>query len=268
MVGFCFLAPSGFSEQAASTPFHFILINDEDAEKFGGFPLPRARLAEVINNIGSQKPRSIILKFFIDLPKDSVGDNLLAEAISKFKVVLQARIDDTEANPNPFPPKFYLSYLPAEVQPAHKGSRGWIPLQLFAEKAADIGFVDLPSPRFAPLVEQYDGKYVKSLYLCALELATSAKARVKTNSVVLGNKTLGFTNKLHVPVVLPPPDTLVFDNLSTALHPASGEKPLQDKVVILGYDGSKMPKIKTSSGEMKAHRYFCLSLLNVYNQLK
>lgn len=57
-------------------PFRVVFIDDQSADKLGGFPLPRKVLAEGIEAIAAQKPRGIILKLFIDQPKDSQGIEL------------------------------------------------------------------------------------------------------------------------------------------------------------------------------------------------
>ncbi|MBU6400979.1 MAG: CHASE2 domain-containing protein [Verrucomicrobia bacterium] len=153
------------AKAAAPEPFRVVFVDDACAARFGGFPLPRNVLAAGIEAIAAQKPRGIVLKMFIDQPKESRADEALAVALTKTPVVLEARIDDTEPRPNPMPERFYAPGLPLGAEVAVSGESGWLPLALLSSKAHDIGFVDVVSPMSVPLVERYRGRFVKSLDL-------------------------------------------------------------------------------------------------------
>ena len=191
---------SAASSAAPPEPFRVVFIDDQSAEKLGGFPLPRNVLAAGIEAIAAQKPRAIILKMFIDQPKNSQGDQALASALAKVPVLLQARIDDKEPKPNPVPERFFLRGLPPGLEVAVSGTSGWLPLQLLSSNAHDLGFVDIVSPLSAPIVERYQGRYVKSLYLCALELALNGEATIEAQELKIAERRLPLDARLQASI--------------------------------------------------------------------
>lgn len=244
-----------------------VFINDKDAEKFGGFPLPRDVLAKGIETIASQQPRGIILKLFIDQPKVGTGDQDLASAITKAPVVLQARIDDGEPNPNPMPERFCVSGLPDSLDVAVTGRSGWLPLPSLSSNAHDIGFVDVVSPQSVPIVERYQDQYVKSLYVCALEMAFQEKAVIQPSELRIGRGTIDLDEQLQAGVQFPQRDDLTCINFRALLDGTLEAGDFKDKVIILGYDGSKIHTLETPIGNLNAHRVFCYALFDLHSKL-
>ncbi|MBK8858164.1 MAG: CHASE2 domain-containing protein [Opitutaceae bacterium] len=116
------------------SPFQAVFVTDEDAAKLGGFPLPRRHLAEALYAAKRAGAQAVILKFFLDQPgKIPKDDAALAAAIKDcgLKVVLQARLDETEKKSNPLAAKFIRAICQAPegtlqrkqrmVAPAHPG---------------------------------------------------------------------------------------------------------------------------------------------------
>jgi hypothetical protein len=256
------------SRAAPPEPFRVVFIDDQSAEMLGGFPLPRKVLAAGIEAIAAQKPRGIILKLFIDLPKDSEGDQALALALTKAPMILQARVLDTEPKPNPMPDRFYFRGLTSDPKVAVSGRSGWLPLESLAKQAHDIGFVDIVSPLSTPMVERYQGRYVKSLCLCALEMAFDGKARIEGHELKIAERRLVLDGQLQASVTYPAQDDLDYLNFGALLEGKVDAATFTDKIVILGYDGSKIPKIQTPIGELKAHRVFCYSLFDSYGKMQ
>src|SRR5437016_84256 len=156
---------------AADYPFRIVFIDKQTEEQYGAFPLSRSLLAKGIEHIKKRKAKGIILKFFLDRPKDAPDDLMLAESFSGIPVLLEARLDDSEPKPNVLPARFFFPDVVPENDKTISGQSGWIPLPVFSAKARAIGFVDFLRPDKLPILEKYRGKFVKSLYLCALELA-------------------------------------------------------------------------------------------------
>src|SRR6266567_213979 len=88
--------------------FAVVFIDAASETKFGAFPLDRSLLATAIRKASDLHARGVVLKFFLDQPKVAASDLLLAQALTNTPVVLQARIDDAEAHPNPLPERFTL----------------------------------------------------------------------------------------------------------------------------------------------------------------
>ena len=147
------------------------------------------------------------------------------------------------------------------------GRSGWLPLGRLAAHAHGIGFVDVVSPESLPLAERYRGKPVKSLALCAIELALGESARLIDGELRLGERKLKNIRNASCPVTYPRHDTLKSLDFNSLMNGTPPREELHDKVVILGYDGERIPRLPTPIGPVKAHRVFCYSLFDLYRQL-
>jgi hypothetical protein len=250
-------------------PFAVVFIDHKTEETCGGFPLDRAILAKGIREIKKHKPRGIIIKFFLDLPKDPASDRALAESFDGVPVVLEARLEDSVAKPNPLPVRFVLRTPLARRNTALLGRSGWLPLEIFSAKAADIGFVDFSVPEKVPIIEQYQGAAVKSLYLCAVELALGQTAEVFPGKrLVIGKQEVALTEESELSVTMPVKDELDYTPFHAVVDGKVRLSFFENKVVILGYDGTNIHSINTSLGKIKAHRFFCYGLASLYRRVK
>jgi len=250
-------------------PFAVVFIDHKTEETYGAFPLDRALLATGIREIKKQKPRGIIIKFFLDLPKDAASDRALAESFDGVRVMLEARLEDSVAKPNSLPHRFALKTPLARRSTALSGRSGWLPLEIFSARAADIGFVDFSDPEKVPIIEQYQGAAVKSLYLCAVELALGQTAQIFPGKrLVIGKQAVALTEESEVSVTMPAKDELDYTPFHDVLDGKVKLHFFENKVVILGYDGTKIHSINTSSGKIKAHRFFCYGLASLYRRVK
>ena len=250
-------------------PFAVVFIDHKTEETYGGFPLDRAILAKGIREIKKHKPRGIIIKFFLDLPKDPASDRALADSFNGVPVILEARLEDSVAKPNLLPHRFVLKTPLTRRNTALSGQSGWLPLEMFSAKAADIGFVDFSAPEKVPIIEQYQGAAVKSLYLCAVELAFGQPAQISPGKrLVIGKHELALTVESEISVTMPVKDELEYTPFHDLLDGKVKLNFFENKVVILGYDGTKIHSINTSSGEIKAHRFFCYGLASLHRRVK
>jgi hypothetical protein len=231
-------------------------------------PLPRKLTAEMITRLHQAGARGLILKFFVDLPKDDEQDQALAKALCLMPTTLQACLC-RDGSTNSLP----LRFLIAETNRFHLKSvlsdvQGYIPLPVFSACARGVGFVDLLRPDGIPLIEAYRGSFVKSLYVTALELETGERANYSSGTnVTFGTRSLSFNEFGEHPI---PRDLEELDYVP--FHQVlKGSVPMEQfkgKVVIIGYDGSRIHSIKSPWGEMKAHRLFVHSLIELRNDLK
>lgn len=241
--------------------FVVVFIDANTEAKFGSIPLNRALLAKGVDAIADAGARGLIMKFFFDQARDEKDDKRLADSLSRIKTVLQARIDNSESTPNPLADKFTLS---GSFKVAVTGSSGWIPLPALANNATDIGFVDFNST-LVPMIEQYKSRNVKSLVLCAVELAVSAKANISQGKeITIGSHVVKLNEKNQVVAKLK--GTQLEKSLSfDAVLDGSAKHELSGKVVILAYDGPHIDKYETAFGPMGAHRYFVNILRSIYD---
>lgn len=180
-------------------------------------------------------------------------------------VVLQARIDDSQLQPNVLPNRFTFPRAKARTQVS--GQAGWIPLARLSEKAAGVGFVDF-STTVVPLLETYQSQTVKSLIVCCIELTTGKQAVIEPSQRLrFGMHELPVDAHNCVSVKLPAKDDLEYIPFHRL---AAGEMPvsqIKGKIVILGYDGPQIHSIPTSIGPIRAHRFFVHPLKSVYERL-
>ena len=248
-----------------SQDFAVVFINEATEARYGRIPLERSLLAQAVDNASKAGAKAIMIKFFLDQARTATSDQQLATSIATTPVLLQARIDPSEHNPNELPKRFTLPET--DYSTAISGDSGWIPLPAFAEHAHDVCFVDFDdSP--VPVVETYQGKTVKSLLLCAAELAIGQKAIITpSKSLAIGQYTapLDALNRVTVTSpTLPTFTSLEFNQLIDGTHPTSA---LQDKVVIIAYEGANIPTVKTPFGDIGLHRRFVQLLQTFYESL-
>lgn len=157
--------------------------------------------------------------------------------------------------------------LPSDLHVAVSGKSGWLPLELLSTNACDVGFVDFVSPVSVPIIERYQGHYVKSLYLCALEMAFDGRATIEGHELKIAGRSLALDKQLQAAITLPERDELEYLSFGDLLEGKLASAAFTDKIVVLGYDGSKIPKIQTPVGNLKAHRVFCYSLFDLYARM-
>lgn len=251
-----------------SHPFAFVLIDAKTEQSLGPFPYDRSVYAKAVAEAAAAGARGVVLKFFLDQPKTEAGDLAFVEAMAKTRVILQARVDDTERRPNTLPGKFTLGPAGAINAGTIGGNSGWIPLPDMAARAHAIGFIDNISIERMPLVERYRGDYVKSLFTCCLELAFGESAQVTPGKVVrFGSKVLALDAQNHASVRYPAADDLQYIPLVDVLV-GRARPALKDRVVVIGWDGPAFEPIDTPMGKVRPHRVFCYALLSLYEQTR
>jgi CHASE2 domain-containing sensor protein len=250
--------------------FAVVFIDADTENALRAFPYDRGVYAKGIEALGRAKARGVVLKFFIDRPKSAEGDAALAAAMTKVKMILQARLDGEEARPNPLPERFTLKdlALAAGAEPLSAKS-GWLPLPVLAERAHDVGFLDsTDSVERVPVVERYGERYVKSLYTAALELALGERAKFDASGFMqIGAKRIEVDKACMARVRLPAADALKTHSFLDLINGKIDGAEFRDRVVILGYDGAKMEENVTPMGKVKGHRLFCYQLFSLYEEL-
>jgi adenylate cyclase len=260
------------AEVRPPSPFAVVMIDAATEARLGAFPYDRGVYTKGIEALAAAGARGVVLKVFIDRAKSAEGDAALVAAMGKVKVIVQARLDDAEAKPNVLPWKFRMKDVQAssEVRPAPLEARaGWVPIPAVAGVAYDLGFIDsTPSIELVPVAVKYRGVYYKSLYTAALELAGGKPASMVAGSEVkFGEKSIGTDARCFAGVKLPAADGLVAHSFVDLLDGKVPAEALKDRVVILGYDGARMPANETAIGKVKGHRCFCYQLFSLWERL-
>ncbi len=139
-------AQSATQRQSTSPHYLFVATNDEDAGRLGPWPLNRSVYAAAIARARDDGARAIVLKFFFDRPSMPEADAELAGAIASMPVFLQfAFAEDGEKAEGQS--VWRSDFGPENLKVFFHGSPSLLPLPLFRENAAGIGFVNaLPDP--------------------------------------------------------------------------------------------------------------------------
>jgi hypothetical protein len=241
---------------------------DEKTEKvLGAFPYDRKIYAATIKILKKYKPKAIIVKFFLDLPKSSLGDDLLAHEFINIPIFLQATIN-TEKNPNNLPKKYVYKNIKGQSNKIFSGDRGWIPLEVFSRNCYDIGFVDVRTNNFelVPIIENFQGNVVKSLHLAVLEFIYGPSTIESGKSLTLNNKTLPLNEFNEIKYDLPKKDELDYLSLIDVLNKKADQNKIKNRIIILGYDGNNIERFNTKIGKLKAQRLFYYTLIDLINK--
>lgn len=231
-------------------------------------PVPRDLKAKVIGKVAEAGARGLVVKFFEDLPRNETNDQIYAKALCLMPTTLQACLCLDGAT-NGLPERFFITKTNQfRLRSVIADKQGYIPLPAFSACARGVGFVDLERPDDIPLLEMYQGHFVKSLYVTALELESGNMADYSSGSrVSFGKRSLSFNSagEHPLPIRLKDFTYVPFHQVLNGTIPA--EK-FRGKIVILGYDGTRIHGIKTSRGEIKAHRLFVQSLMALAEELE
>lgn len=245
-----------------SRDFAVVFATEKTEARFGKVPLDRALIAKAIENAARYEAKGVVVKFFLDQPRGTEGDNRLARSFSAIPVILQARIDNAEQKPNELPEHFTLGRTNHST--SVQGASGWVPLPVFTENSHAICFVDFNSSP-VPLLETYRGNTVESLLLCSVELAVGQKASIRSGDVVrVGDLVVPLDRQNQVSLNVQPNTTLQSFQLEDLIDETLPKNALKGRVVILGYDGPRIPLVKTPAGSVGAHRAFVLFLRAFY----
>jgi adenylate cyclase len=163
-----------------------VAIDDDTAAKRGGYPLPRAELATIVDAIARSEPRVIALDLLLLDHGNEQGDTALAQALGKRPAVIASAavfseatqsIEDSGNSP--------LARLP-------RAEKFLLPLKMFADQAA-VGVVNLTNdrsgtPRGVPMLCRTGDKIELSFPLRAAALATGAEPTIGVDGLTLAGR--------------------------------------------------------------------------------
>jgi CHASE2 domain-containing sensor protein len=156
-----------------ASQFVLVMIDKKTEDALGPFPYDRSVLAQAVERSAALGARGVVLKFFMPGLKSEKGDRALADAMRKTKVLLEAGYPGVPAS-NTLPERFKLNLPVNGKLKALPASIGAMPLPAFSAAAHDVGWVDNFDVNRAPMIEAYEGKYVKALLAACLELYTAS----------------------------------------------------------------------------------------------
>ena len=248
----------------ADTPFVVILYDTKTEKSLGSFPPTRDVWARTIDKVREANAKAVVLKFFYDLPKD--GDGALADSMRHIPTFIQACINEKEPTGNALEPRFTVK-PDKEYRHTLSGDKGWLPIAAIARNAYALGFVDIRDFEAIPILEKYDGKYVRSLQYCVLQYIFP-DLRLESNCLVRPNKKIELNRYSEMRVTYPKKDELEYLSLCDVLCDSFDKNAIAGKIVIVGWDGNDSPTVFLSTGRVKTHRAFIYGLNEMYERLR
>ena len=238
-----------------------VLIDQKTEQKLGLFPYERDVFAKGIERLAQLGAKEVLLKFFLDAAKNKNKDSQLAHAMTKIPVTLQARIDNSERNPNTLLPQHQLGKEFERIKGKIHGKSGWLPITRFSQNAHAVGFIDSISP--ALFIERYKNKAVGSLYFHALESIYGMKFHMEGHQLFFDKNKISLNSKGEYQYDWEASKKLGCISYIDLIEGRVDKNKVSGKYVILGYDGAKIHQVPTPAGLMNAHIAFYQSLLSV-----
>lgn len=255
----------------SSLPFVFVYVDSITEAKIGAFPYSRDVYVEAINIAAENGAKAVVLKYFIDEPKDSLADMKLSESLTRLPVFLQCRIGIQQETPNNLPIRFLSPELKdAKTKYILAGNSGWMPLEILSKNCHDVGFVDLytaDNPN-CPMLAYYHNTPIKSLPIKIFEFLYAETISIDGRKMSFMGKTYKLTSKLEQKITFPDKKRLKKYSFVDLLEDNIDKAELSGKIVILGYDGDMQSMINTPSGQVKAHDYFGYLLIGLFDEFQ
>jgi hypothetical protein len=248
--------------------FAVVVVDAQTEAKIGGFP-SRAVLSQLIDRIAAGKPKSIILKYFLNTPGNEADSMRLAQSIGNTRVILQATINKEPPTSQSLDERFFFSGPLGLLKPALAGDEGWLPQKRFADHATQVCFVDVVKPEQVPMLELFHQRPVESLYACALaEAFGESKLQTDRHRITFGDQSLALNEAAEVNIRLDnldmPANTPAFQLLDAKFDSAI----FTEKVVILAYTGSRSPTLDVRGSSIPVHQLFLAQLRELVAKLR
>lgn len=183
------------SKAATENNIYTVNIDEVSLDKYGQWPLPRAKYAEIIRDLYSRNAGLVVLNILMPEPDRTGGDSTLGQTLKEYPVVLGSVPSDLTKNKprNPGSAVLGPEFLDQIIQ--YPGLIANVPL--LENAAAGVGTVNtLPEVdgvnRRIPLIATIDGKLYPSLAMETLRVAAGDSTfQVKLND--------GGVEKMRIP---------------------------------------------------------------------
>jgi adenylate cyclase len=220
-------------ERTAPELVTIVAIDDDTVEKKGGYPLPRADLAAIVDAIARFEPRAITVDLLLLDRGSDRGDAALAQAFDKRPTAIAAAAVFSKAR---------QSIATEESGPVARLPRAeklLLPLKAFADHAA-VGVVNLTTddsgtPRGVPMLFRTDDKIELALPLRVAAMATNAEPTIEADSLTLAGRRI----PLDIGHVLPLAfygrhGTVRTISAASVLDGEIARETVRDRIVVIG----------------------------------
>jgi adenylate cyclase len=206
-----------------------VAIDDETIAAFGGFPLDRSKLAELVRAIVAAGAKTLAIDFLLVDSRDESADLALANALAAIPSVIAsaAKFADADSGQSPVPTT----------------SQRVLPLPVFAAVAA-VGLVNIATdaggtPRHMPLAFQTDTGLEPSFVLRAAGLFLDAPASLSPETVRILDIEQPLDVGWHLPIrYYGPAGSIPTFSAGDVLAGSLDGPALQGKLVVLGATGT------------------------------
>jgi adenylate cyclase len=175
-------------QQPAPNAVTIVAIDDEVVRQAGSYPLPRAKLAKIIEAVAQLHPKAIGVDMLLLDPGPEDGDRALAQSLGESTSVLaaaavfpegQQRIETNPADP--------LASVPS-------AERFLLPLKPFADVAA-VGVVNVATdqngtPRLVPMLFKSGNHIEASFPLRVASVAKGVEPAIEPDRLLLGQQVI------------------------------------------------------------------------------
>nr|WP_269751176.1 adenylate/guanylate cyclase domain-containing protein [Acuticoccus mangrovi] len=217
-----------FGETPHDTAVRVVAIDDATVDAAGlGFPLPRARLAQIVEAIADAGARTLAVDVLLVGRKDAAGDAALAGALQRIPTVIGAAAR--------FPADAVATTVPRPQEVV------WPDAQF--QESAEVGMVNVVTastgtPRHVPLVMLSGTGLLSHMALRAAALFAGAEPRLSAESVAIGERVVPLDLGFHEPLrIMGPGGTVPRVSVAELLAGRAGDR-LRGRLVLLGYTAS------------------------------
>ena len=220
-------------QRAAPDSVTIVAIDDDTVAKKGGYPLPRADLAALVEAIARLEPRVIALDLLLIDRGSEQGDAALAQAFDKRPTVIASAAVFAEAT------QLMETDDSGPLARLPRAEKFLLPLKAFSDHAA-VGAVNLTTdksgtPRGAPMLVRTGDKVDLSFPLRAAALAAGTEPVFETDRLALAGRQIAVDIDHILPLAFyGRHGTVRTVSAASILSGTFAQEAVRDRIVVIG----------------------------------
>ncbi len=210
-----------------------IAIDDETVRQTGGYPIPRAALAKIIDAVASFKPKAIAVDILLVDPGPEADDLALAQSLSRTGTIIAA------AAVYPQGKQWVAAKGGDPLAGVPDAERILLPLKRFTD-STKLGVVNVVTdssgtPRFFPMLFRTGDQIHASLVLQAASVASGGDPGIEPDRILVGGRAIP-TDIGHVLPInyFGPRGTIETLSAATVLNGRLTRESVHNRVVVIG----------------------------------
>lgn len=220
-------------QRAAPDSVTIVAIDDDTVAKKGGYPLPRANLAALVEAIARLEPRAIALDLLLIDRGSEQGDAALAQAFDERPTVIASAAVFAEAT------QLMETDDSGPLARLPRAEKFLLPLKTFSDHAA-VGAVNLTTdksgtPRGAPMLVRAGDKVDLSFPLRAAALAAGTEPVFETDRLTLAGRRIAVDIDHILPLAFyGRHGTIRTISAASILSGNFAQEAVRDRIVVIG----------------------------------